>query len=222
MTVNEKVAKFCMNLRFQSHCCCLQIDYFNNQIIVDLVEQPHKGIISILDEACLTVGNVTDMVCLDSMDSKLAQHPHYTSRKVRTTQLLPFHHSSSSSVDHKQQSCEFSLKTCWPCQIQHETLITTSRALSTVISACFTVWFCYCVHGAVQFCTAVSRGRSFSTVKVAPDPLCVHTGVSRGLQGSPGVSEALTASFPLQLSPADKSMDFQKHFRIHHYAGDVT
>ncbi|XP_068616151.1 unconventional myosin-Id-like, partial [Brachionichthys hirsutus] len=57
------------------------IDYFNNQIIVDLVEQPHKGVISILDEACLTVGNVTDTVCLDSMDSKLAQHPHYTSRK---------------------------------------------------------------------------------------------------------------------------------------------
>ncbi|XP_068188523.1 unconventional myosin-Ig [Antennarius striatus] len=58
------------------------IDYFNNQIIVDLVEQPHKGIISILDEACLTVGNVTDTICLDSMDSKLAQHPHYTSRKL--------------------------------------------------------------------------------------------------------------------------------------------
>uniref|UniRef100_A0A665W6Q1 Unconventional myosin-Ig-like n=1 Tax=Echeneis naucrates TaxID=173247 RepID=A0A665W6Q1_ECHNA len=58
------------------------IDYFNNQIIVDLVEQPHKGIISILDEACLTVGNVTDTVCLDSMDTKLAQHPHYTSRKL--------------------------------------------------------------------------------------------------------------------------------------------
>nr|XP_046273402.1 unconventional myosin-Ig isoform X1 [Scatophagus argus] len=61
------------------------IDYFNNQIIVDLVEQPHKGILSILDEACLTVGNVTDTVCLDSMDSKLAQHPHYTSRKLSPT-----------------------------------------------------------------------------------------------------------------------------------------
>ncbi|KAM8840683.1 unconventional myosin-Ig isoform 2-T2 [Spinachia spinachia] len=61
------------------------IDYFNNQIIVDLVEQPHKGIISILDEACLTVGKVTDTVCLESMDSKLAQHPHYTSRKLSPT-----------------------------------------------------------------------------------------------------------------------------------------
>ncbi|KAM9838654.1 unconventional myosin-Ig [Aulostomus maculatus] len=61
------------------------IDYFNNQIIVDLVEQPHKGIISILDEACLTAGKVTDMVCLDRMDTNLAQHPHYTSRKLTPT-----------------------------------------------------------------------------------------------------------------------------------------
>uniref|UniRef100_A0A673Y2W1 Myosin IG n=1 Tax=Salmo trutta TaxID=8032 RepID=A0A673Y2W1_SALTR len=58
------------------------IDYFNNQIIVDLVEQPHKGIISVLDEACLSVGKVTDTVCLESMDAKLGQHPHYTSRKL--------------------------------------------------------------------------------------------------------------------------------------------
>ncbi|GAA6088166.1 unconventional myosin-Ig isoform X1 [Tachysurus ichikawai] len=61
------------------------IEYFNNQIIVDLVEQPHKGIISILDEACLTVGKVTDTVCLESMNNKLCQHPHYTSRKLCPT-----------------------------------------------------------------------------------------------------------------------------------------
>lgn len=61
------------------------IEYFNNQIIVDLVEQPHKGIISILDEACLTAGKVTDTVCLDSMNKKLGQHPHYTSRKLLPT-----------------------------------------------------------------------------------------------------------------------------------------
>ncbi|RXN01564.1 Unconventional myosin-Id [Acipenser ruthenus] len=57
------------------------IEYFNNQIIVDLVEQPHKGIISILDEACLSVGHVTDTHFLESMDKKLSKHPHYTSRK---------------------------------------------------------------------------------------------------------------------------------------------
>ena len=38
------------------------IEYFNNQIICDLVEQQHKGIIAITDEACLNVGKVTDEV----------------------------------------------------------------------------------------------------------------------------------------------------------------
>ncbi|KAJ6650134.1 Unconventional myosin ID [Pseudolycoriella hygida] len=59
------------------------IDYFNNQIICELVEQPHKGIISIMDEACLTVGKVTDQTLLDAMDTKLANHPHYTSRQLK-------------------------------------------------------------------------------------------------------------------------------------------
>ena len=40
----------------------LQIDYFNNKIICDLIDQQHKGIIAILDEACLNVGKVTDKV----------------------------------------------------------------------------------------------------------------------------------------------------------------
>uniref|UniRef100_A0A6Q2XLN1 Myosin IG n=1 Tax=Esox lucius TaxID=8010 RepID=A0A6Q2XLN1_ESOLU len=68
------------------------IEYFNNQIIVDLVEQPHKGIISVLDEACLTGGQVTDTVCLQSMDTKLGQHPHYSSRKLNPSdKTMEFH-----------------------------------------------------------------------------------------------------------------------------------
>ncbi|GCB64824.1 hypothetical protein scyTo_0007589 [Scyliorhinus torazame] len=62
------------------------IEYFNNQIIVDLVEQPHKGIIAILDEACMNVGKVTDAILVDTMDSKLGKHAHYTSRKLCPTE----------------------------------------------------------------------------------------------------------------------------------------
>ncbi|XP_034098649.1 unconventional myosin ID isoform X1 [Drosophila nasuta] len=61
------------------------IDYFNNKIICDLVEQPHKGIIAIMDEACLSVGNVTDDTLLGAMDKNLNKHPHYTSRQLKPT-----------------------------------------------------------------------------------------------------------------------------------------
>uniref|UniRef100_A0A8D0SKE3 Myosin ID n=1 Tax=Sus scrofa TaxID=9823 RepID=A0A8D0SKE3_PIG len=58
------------------------IDYFNNQIIVDLVEQQHKGIIAILDDACMNVGKVTDEMFLGALNSKLGKHGHFSSRKL--------------------------------------------------------------------------------------------------------------------------------------------
>ncbi|XP_067825194.1 unconventional myosin-Id isoform X5 [Heptranchias perlo] len=61
------------------------IDYFNNQIIVDLVEQQHKGIISILDDACVNVGKVTDKMFLEALNTKLHKHAHYSSRKLCAT-----------------------------------------------------------------------------------------------------------------------------------------
>lgn len=78
-------------LLFHLSLCC-QIDYFNNQIIVDLVEQQHKGIFSVLDEACMNVGKVTDELFLQGLNSKLAKHAHYTSRKVGTL-LSPHTHT---------------------------------------------------------------------------------------------------------------------------------
>lgn len=72
----------------------LQIDYFNNQVIVDLVEQQHKGIIAILDDACMNVGKVTDEMFLEALNNKLGKHAHFSSRKVTrpsvATQLASF------------------------------------------------------------------------------------------------------------------------------------
>ncbi|XP_054674726.1 unconventional myosin-Ig [Grus americana] len=61
------------------------IEYFSNEPIVELVEQPHRGILALLDEACLAVGTVTDPLFLASMDTRLGRHPHYTSRKLCPT-----------------------------------------------------------------------------------------------------------------------------------------
>lgn len=61
------------------------IDYFDNLVICQLIDQPHKGIIAIIDEACLNVGKVTDATLLQEMDRKLKEHKgrdHYTSRSL--------------------------------------------------------------------------------------------------------------------------------------------
>ncbi|KAM6338930.1 unconventional myosin-Ig [Podargus strigoides] len=61
------------------------IEYFSNDPIVELVEQPHRGILALLDEACLAAGTVTDPLFLATMDTRLGHHPHYTSRKLCPT-----------------------------------------------------------------------------------------------------------------------------------------
>lgn len=60
----------------------VKIDYFNNQIICDLMEASRTGIIALLDEACFLVGTVTDTHFLTAMDEKFKGHRHYSSRQV--------------------------------------------------------------------------------------------------------------------------------------------
>lgn len=58
------------------------IDYFNNKIICDLVEQQHKGMISLIDEASFSVGKIDDETLLEHLSKQLKDHKHFASRSV--------------------------------------------------------------------------------------------------------------------------------------------
>ncbi|KAK2501550.1 hypothetical protein MC885_004990, partial [Smutsia gigantea] len=58
------------------------IQYFNNKIICDLVEERHKGIISILDEECIRPGPATDLSFLEKLEEKVGKHAHFQTRKL--------------------------------------------------------------------------------------------------------------------------------------------
>lgn len=63
-----------------SLCRSLQwepVEYFNNKIICDLVEEKHKGIIAILDEECLRPGDVSDDTFLTKLSQSVGNHPHF-------------------------------------------------------------------------------------------------------------------------------------------------
>ncbi|XP_029641534.1 unconventional myosin-Id isoform X2 [Octopus sinensis] len=60
----------------------VHVDYFNNKIICDLVEQSHKGILALLDEACLTPGKMTDAKFLEELSKTLNKHKHFTCRAL--------------------------------------------------------------------------------------------------------------------------------------------
>ena len=75
------------------------IDYFNNVVICQLIDQQHKGIIALMDEACLQVGKVTDTMLLEAMDGKLKSHNHYSSRRTDPMNKL-LSHSEDFLIKH--------------------------------------------------------------------------------------------------------------------------
>ncbi|CAL9708332.1 unnamed protein product [Knipowitschia caucasica] len=58
------------------------VQFFNNRIICDLVEEKHRGIIAILDEECLRPGDATDLTFLERLEDKMANHPHFVTHKL--------------------------------------------------------------------------------------------------------------------------------------------
>ncbi|XP_067686913.1 unconventional myosin-Ib-like [Haliotis asinina] len=64
----------------------INVDYFNNSVICDLIEKNNIGILALLDEECLRPGTVSDKTFLQKLDSRCSEHPHYESRNCKKTQ----------------------------------------------------------------------------------------------------------------------------------------
>ncbi|XP_056297946.1 unconventional myosin-Ic-like isoform X1 [Pseudoliparis swirei] len=58
------------------------VQYFNNKIICDLVEEKFKGIISILDEECLRPGDASDLTFLEKLADTVGGHAHFVTHKL--------------------------------------------------------------------------------------------------------------------------------------------
>ncbi|KAK5928882.1 hypothetical protein CgunFtcFv8_010164 [Champsocephalus gunnari] len=61
------------------------VQYFNNKIICDLVEEKFKGIISILDEECLRPGDANDLTFLEKLEDTVGGHAHFVTHKLADT-----------------------------------------------------------------------------------------------------------------------------------------
>ncbi|KAL6100582.1 myo1b [Pungitius sinensis] len=67
------------------------IEYFNNAIICDLIENHQNGILAMLDEECLRPGTVTDETFLDKLNTICAGHQHFESRHSKNSKFLTDH-----------------------------------------------------------------------------------------------------------------------------------
>ncbi|KAL3275737.1 hypothetical protein HHI36_020482 [Cryptolaemus montrouzieri] len=64
-----------------------KIDYFDNKMICDLIEEKHKGIIAFMDEECLRPGDPNDITLLAKLDKELSSHERYISHKKADIKL---------------------------------------------------------------------------------------------------------------------------------------
>ncbi|XP_051786264.1 unconventional myosin-Ib isoform X5 [Erpetoichthys calabaricus] len=67
------------------------IDYFNNAIICDLIENNTNGILAMLDEECLRPGTVSDETFLEKLNQICAGHEHFESRMSKNSKFLNDH-----------------------------------------------------------------------------------------------------------------------------------
>uniref|UniRef100_A0A3Q2XBR0 Myosin IH n=1 Tax=Hippocampus comes TaxID=109280 RepID=A0A3Q2XBR0_HIPCM len=87
---NEKLQQLFIQLTLKSEQAEYEMEgvewepvpYFNNKIICDLVEEKHRGIISLLDEECLRPGEATDFTLLEKMEEIIGGHPHFVTHKL--------------------------------------------------------------------------------------------------------------------------------------------
>ncbi|XP_008200294.1 unconventional myosin IC [Tribolium castaneum] len=63
------------------------VEYFDNKVICDLIEEKHKGLIAFMDEECLRPGDSSDMTMLNKLDKNLSYHKHFISHKKADVKL---------------------------------------------------------------------------------------------------------------------------------------
>ncbi|XP_014680057.1 PREDICTED: unconventional myosin-Id-like, partial [Priapulus caudatus] len=121
------------------------VEYFNNRIICDLVEQSHKGIIAILDEACLNVGKVTDQVSsyvivakrahddelLKMMWPEGAQHIGEVTKRPATAATI-FKNSMIALVEHLAQKAPYYVRCVKPNEVKSPVVFDDKRVLHQV------------------------------------------------------------------------------------------
>ncbi|XP_023682417.2 unconventional myosin-Ib-like [Paramormyrops kingsleyae] len=64
------------------------IEYFNNAMICDLIENNKNGILAMLDEECLRPGNVSDETFLDKLNTVCAKHQCFESCHSKNSKFL--------------------------------------------------------------------------------------------------------------------------------------
>ncbi|XP_073519453.1 unconventional myosin-Ia isoform X2 [Phyllobates terribilis] len=65
-----------------------KVDFFDNEIICNLIEDGTNGILAVLDEECLRPGNVSDATFLTKLGLRFKNHKHFKSKATQNDKLI--------------------------------------------------------------------------------------------------------------------------------------
>ncbi|XP_075706286.1 unconventional myosin-Ia [Rhinoderma darwinii] len=65
-----------------------RIDFFDNEIICNLIEDNTNGILAVLDEECLRPGNVSDATFLSKLGQRFGNHKHFKSKATQNLKRI--------------------------------------------------------------------------------------------------------------------------------------
>ncbi|XP_044141250.1 unconventional myosin-Ia [Bufo gargarizans] len=65
-----------------------RVEYFDNEIICNLIENGTNGILAVLDEECLRPGNVSDVTFLTKLGVKFKDHKHFKSKATQNDKRI--------------------------------------------------------------------------------------------------------------------------------------
>ncbi|XP_067832539.1 unconventional myosin-Ib-like [Heptranchias perlo] len=66
----------------------MQIKYFDNAIICDLIENGKMSILAMLDEECLRPGHITDKTFLQKLNQLFSGHQHFESKQTKNSKFI--------------------------------------------------------------------------------------------------------------------------------------
>uniref|UniRef100_A0A8C1GTT5 Myosin IHb n=1 Tax=Cyprinus carpio TaxID=7962 RepID=A0A8C1GTT5_CYPCA len=147
--INESLAnKVCIDgkdIIFEQFCINF-LPYFNNKIICDLVEEKHRGIISILVSG---TESTTDFTFLEKLEEKMCGHPHFITHKLADQKTRKTLERGDFRLLHYAREVTYSVVGF--LDKNNDLLYRNIKEVRGSTTACILPWFFFFLQVATQF-----------------------------------------------------------------------
>uniref|UniRef100_A0A8C2CG00 Myosin IHb n=1 Tax=Cyprinus carpio TaxID=7962 RepID=A0A8C2CG00_CYPCA len=142
------------------------VPYFNNKIICDLVEEKHRGIISILVSG---TESTTDFTFLEKLEEKMCGHPHFITHKLADQKTRKTLERGDFRLLHYAREVTYSVVGF--LDKNNDLLYRNIKEVRGSTTACILPWFFFFLQVATQFKSSLA---GLTEILMTKDPWYVR------------------------------------------------